>query len=65
MGKTQLIRCICSINAKACPRFLTRFSPEALQRYLEYLRSRDTAHWSRVESPMGNARPRVQAGVGV
>jgi hypothetical protein len=41
MSKDELIRCICEINKSANPEFLSNFSEEELNEYLEHLMELD------------------------
>ncbi len=41
MDKKELIDCICEINKSAKPEFLTKFSEEELNAYLEHLMELD------------------------
>jgi hypothetical protein len=41
MSKDELIHCICEINKSANPGFLSKFSEEELNEYLEHLMELD------------------------
>jgi len=41
MSKDELIHCICEINKSASPEFLSNFSEEQLNEYLEHLMELD------------------------
>jgi hypothetical protein len=41
MSKDELIHCICEINKSANPEFLSNFSEEQLNEYLEHLMELD------------------------
>lgn len=41
MSKRELINCICEINRSAHPEFLSRFTEDELNEYLEHLMELD------------------------
>ncbi len=41
MSKNELINCICEINKSASPEFLSNFTEEELNEYLEHLMELD------------------------